>query len=382
VDFSVLYLIDTLERLGGAEKHLFNLAHAMAQRGVRFIICTLAEGGVLVGRMRSHGLRVEEVAIKRVYSPLELRPILRLAEIIRKEKVQIIHTYHFASDFLGTLLGIVLSVPVVISSRRDMGFKKKRLHKLAYRIINPFTTKIIVVSRAVQDIVKKEENVAASKIATIYNGVNLKNFCPHRGDPDQLKQRFALPLACPLVGMIANLHRVKGHLYFLKAARIVHQRMTHVHFLIVGDGELRLQLETFCHKVGLEKRVHFLGVRRDIRTLLSIMDISVLCSLTEGFSNTILESMAMQTPVIATAVGGNVEIIDDGVTGLLVPPKNESELARAIMVLLSSRHFATSIANAAYQNVKKNFSEENMVEQTASMYTSLLLKNRKYGKTA
>jgi glycosyltransferase involved in cell wall biosynthesis len=359
--------------MGGAELHLFKLIKSLDKDIFKPIVCTLREGGQLPSKIISEGIRLEQVPIQRIYMPSAIQPSLHLARILKEENVSIIHTFHFASDVLGTVLAKLAEVPVVISSRRDMGFKKKRHQILAYRFINLFVSKIIVNSEAVRNSVRSQERVASDKMVTIYNGVNHHYFNPAITNNDGLKQRLGLPPHCPVVGILANLHPIKAHSDFLIAAQLTLKEMDNVHFLIVGDGALKTELEKTASKLSIHHNVQFLGERSDIPELLSIMDVSVLCSISEGFSNSILESMSMGKPVVATRVGGNPEAIVHGLNGLLTRPSAPAELAEAILTLLSDRKLAVSLGGAARKTIEKNFSEERMVGETTSLYSRLLL---------
>lgn len=369
---TISYLIDTLEAVGGAEKHLFNLLQSLDRNRFKPIVITLARGGYLVDKIRSLNIRIEEVPIKRIYTPAAIKKSKYIAGVLKEENAIIMQTFHFASDILGTVLAKIANVPIVISSRRDMGFKNKRRHIWAYRLMNHFVTKIIVNSQAVRTSVNIQEKAAQKKMLTIYNGVNLKTFDPTIVSNGQLREKLNLPLRAHVVGMIANLKPIKGYPDFLRAARFVINELRNTHFLVVGDGELKASLKKSATKLGIEKNVHFLGERSDIPEILSIIDVSVLSSHSEGFSNTILESMAMEKPVIATKVGGNPEAIVHGVNGFLVKPGASKDLSNAILKLLNDKALAHSMGKCARETVANRFGHERMVEKIAGLYHRLL----------
>jgi glycosyltransferase involved in cell wall biosynthesis len=368
----ICYLIDTLKHLGGAEMHLFNLIRSLDRDVFDPLVLTLTKGGRFTNKIRSLGIRLEEVQINRIYTPAAIRPSIYMASILKEAKVKIIQTFHFASDMLGPLLAEIANVPIVVSSRRDMGFKKKCYHMWAYRLINCFVDKIIVNSRAVRNSVSIQEKITPKKMITIYNGVNLKSFYMSVDKNKKLKEQLGLPFQCPIVGMIANLHPIKGYPDFLRAACIILKKIINTHFLIVGDGEMKTELEKTAVDLGIEGNVHFLGERADIPAILSIIDVSVLSSYSEGFSNTILESMAMGKPVVATRVGGNPEIISHGVNGYLIEPNAPRDLAKAILNLLYDKALARLMGRNGRQTVEKHFNEEKMVEEITRLYRELL----------
>jgi glycosyltransferase involved in cell wall biosynthesis len=369
---TISYLIDTLETVGGAEKHLFNLLNSLDRDRFKPIVFTLAEGGDLVDKIRSLNIRIEEVPIKRIYTPAAINKSKYIARVLKEENAKIIQTFHFASDILGPVLSKMANVPIVVSSRRDMGFKNKRRHIWAYKLVNPFVTRIIVNSKAVRFSVNIRENVPPQKMVIIYNGVNLKSFDPSTVNNNKLKAQLCLPCHAPVVGMIANLHPIKGYPDLLNAARFVINELSNTHFLIIGNGELKACLEKTATDLGIKDNIHFLGERTDIPEILSIIDISVLSSHSEGFSNTILESMAMEKPVIATKVGGNPEAIVHGVNGFLVMPGASKDLSDAILKLLNDHNLANSMGRYGRETVEKCFSQEKMVEKITGLYSQLL----------
>ena len=185
---------------------------------------------------------------------------------------------------------------------------------------------------------------------------------------------MALPLDTPLVTVLSRLRQLKGIEYFLEAAAIVAPRFPRARFLIVGDGPYRRKLEQFAARLGLGHRLTFMGFRLDIPSLLSEITISVLPSLSEGLPNALLESMAAGVPVVATRVGGTPELIEDGISGLLVPPRDPRALAGAVALLLANPELAENMGAAARQRVAQRFPMELAVRTTESLYQRLLRK--------
>jgi glycosyltransferase involved in cell wall biosynthesis len=228
-----------------------------------------------------------------------------------------------------------------------------------------------------------EEGFRAEKIVVIRNGIDVNRFLG-RGDGARIRHELGLPAGVPLVAVLSRLHQLKGLEYFLEAAAEVGRRVPSARFLVVGDrmtvrgGEVvsenayRAELEEYARRLGLEGRVAFTGFRLDVPELLSEVSVSVLPSLSEGLSNTILESMAAGVPVVATTVGGNPEAVDNGVTGLLVPPRDARALAGAIASLLENPGLSRGLGEAARRRVAERFSLDVMVRQTELLYQELL----------
>jgi glycosyltransferase involved in cell wall biosynthesis len=188
----------------------------------------------------------------------------------------------------------------------------------------------------------------------------------------KLRRELGLPEHAPLVAVVSRLNHVKGIEYFLEAAAEVGVRFPAAHFLIVGEGEHRTTLEKLAARLGLGPRVRFTGLRVDVAQVLSEVAVSVLPSLSEGFSNVLLESMAAGVPVVATSVGGNTEAIQDGVTGLLVPPRDPRALAGAMGCLLRDPVLAAGYGLAGRQRAWGLFSRERMIRETENLYLRLV----------
>ncbi|MRR07830.1 MAG: glycosyltransferase, partial [Deltaproteobacteria bacterium] len=175
-----------------------------------------------------------------------------------------------------------------------------------------------------------------------------------------------------LVGMVANMyHEIKGHRYFLEAAQQILEARKDVEFVLVGDGWLRKSHEVMARDLGIAEKVHFLGTRSNIPPILSAFAVSVLCSTSEGFSNVILESMASAKPVVATRVGGNAEMVIDGVTGHIIPPADSSALASSVLSILNSPSTAHAMGQAAREEVVKRFSVQAMVSGYERLFSRL-----------
>ncbi|HCD37743.1 MAG TPA: hypothetical protein DEQ77_03280, partial [Candidatus Omnitrophica bacterium] len=234
-------------------------------------------GGQLVEILRgnSKGIEVINLNLDKVYSIKAMREAIKIFKLIKQKNVEIVVTYHESSDFLGAIVAKLAGVPVMISSRRDMGYKLKKRHVLFYRIINNLFDKIITVSDAVKDETFKRQNVPWHKLVTIYNGVELEKF--HiKVDKDALKKSLGLEKHIPIVGIVAALRPIKGHKYFLEAASIILKDLPDTYFLIIGwydDENYYKELKDFTKKLGIEKNVFFAGGRSDTAEMLSIVDI-------------------------------------------------------------------------------------------------------------
>jgi glycosyltransferase involved in cell wall biosynthesis len=217
----------------------------------------------------------------------------------------------------------------------------------------------------------------AERIRVIGNGIDLAPFgAPHvRG---ALQQALQLEPRTPLVLVVSRLVPRKGIEEFLEAAALTAPRHATAHFVVAGVHEQEgypEQLERLATRLGLGRRVHFLGPRNDVPALLADAAVAVLPSLSEGLSNVLLEAMASGAPVVATRVGGAPEVVEDGVTGLLVPPGDAPALARSVLRLLADPALGWRMGAAARDLVHTRFSLEAMVEQTTAVYDALLARH-------
>lgn len=212
---------------------------------------------------------------------------------------------------------------------------------------------------------------AAAKVTVIHNGVDVAAFqaAPR---PSPLRTAWGGASGLRLVGNVSRLVPFKGQRYFLRAAALLAMQHKEVRFIVVGDGPLRGELEEEARRLGLGARLHFAGHREDIPNVMAALDVFVLSSLEEHFGRVLIEAMAAETPVVATAAGGVPEIIEDGRSGILVPPGDADALADAISRLLCDEALRRSVAEAGARRVASHFSIQQHAERVERLYARLL----------
>jgi glycosyltransferase involved in cell wall biosynthesis len=373
---SILFLIDQMKNMGGAEKNLINLITHIDCRRFSVFLYTFDLASPLREVMENNNIPCQQIPYPTTFQGI--RQFIVLSKKIRAQKINILHSYFEGSDIWGTLLAKLSGIPVIVSSKRDMGFSKNKKILAIYRFINPFITRVISVSDAVKYQVNRQEKVSLDKIVTIYNGVDLAKFTNSNHKKD-LKAKLHLNSSSPIVGVLANIRPIKGMEFFIHAAAIVLNKFPRVNFVIIGDclpsPECAIyykKLKSLIQDLNLGNNFFFLGQRTDIPEMLSIMDISVLPSLSEGFSNTVIESMAAGKPVVVTDVGGNPEAVVHNKTGFVVPPQNVDLLAQAISTLLANKKLAKSMSEAGRLRVKELFSMQTMIRKIENLYISTL----------
>jgi glycosyltransferase involved in cell wall biosynthesis/peptidoglycan/xylan/chitin deacetylase (PgdA/CDA1 family) len=370
----ILYLLDTLIEMAGSERNLLEIVTNLNRdRFEPLVICMRGEN--MVEQLRERNIEVININLGKIYSPAALLRAVEIFRIIRRRGISIVVTYHESSDYLGSLVARLAGVPVIISSRRDMGYKLQRRHILMYRFVNRFFDRILTVSDAVKRAVAQREHVLWHKLVRIYNGVDAAKFSMRTGRKT-LRKELGIEPNRPVIGMLAALRQIKGHRYFLEAAAQIRRQYPTAYFLIVGwvvENDYYLELIEQTKRLGLEHNVIFTGGRQDTPDILALFDIAVFSSLNEGFSNAVLESMAAGKPVVATRSGGTAEAIVDGESGILVEPADAQGLATAISGLLENRTWARRLGINACARAREMFDIRRMVRELEGLYDSLLV---------
>jgi L-malate glycosyltransferase len=382
---TVLYIIDAFVELAGAERNLYEVATRLDKDKFRPVVFSLISGR-LTKALNEQGVIAKDLKLKRIYGFKALIEAVKLIYFIKKEKVKIVVTYHESSDFWGGIISKIAGVPVIISSRRDMGYRLRKRHIFMYGFVNEVFDRIITVSDAVKKSIFKIENALWSRLYTVYNGVDLDKFeKPTDTQIEQMKNLLGIAAGRQVVGIIAALRPIKGHRVFLEAASKILKTLPETYFLIVGwyDNKTKYfkELSDLTKSLGIENSVFFTAGRSDASDILSAIDVPVLSSRSEGFSNTILEYMAAGKPAVATRVGGNPEAIVDGETGVLVPPDDPTALADAILMLLKNKKMALDMGLAAKKRVEELFSMRAMIDNTENLYLDMLWKKGFGSKT-
>lgn len=368
-------LSDTLDALygspiGGAEKQILAFCQKINRERFELIVGCLSGPGRLLGEIAKLGIKTIRFDVRRIYDLNGIKKGIKFSGFLKKEKIDILMTYHFGSDMWGSIFAVLAGVPIIISNRRDAGFWKKPVHKIAYRLINRFIRKIIVVSKAIKETVLTQEKVSESAIELIYNGIDGERFSTDK-DVLSKKQELGLPPQAFIIGCVGNIRPIKGHLYLVDAARTVLDTFSNTHFLFIGRNKARERLKQRVADLGLANNIHLLGMRNDIPELLAICDICVLPSLSEGLSNSLLEYMAAGKPIVATDAGGNPELIQHNANGLLAKKADAKDLAEKILHLLRNADEASRLALKAKETVTGKFTIETMIEKYECLFEEL-----------
>ncbi len=303
-----------------------------------------------------------------------LRKIPGWASKIREEKFQILHTYLFASNIYGQILGALAGVPLRVSSRREMVTWMKPKHIGFSRLTNRLVHHWIVVSEAVAKNVSRVEHISSNKLTVIPNGVDVRRFSPENSFNGYF-DGTGIPKNAPLILNVGSYRPIKGQITFVQACQKVAKMRPDAHCAIVGEkrepvlGTIRRQME-----MGGGENIHLLPPTSQMPNIYPRASLLVVSSHFEGFSNTILEAGASGVPVVATNVGGNPEAVTAGENGVLIPAKNPEAMARAILNLLAEPKKLAAMSRTARAFVQERFSLEKMVQTMETYYIQWLEK--------
>lgn len=369
---NILFIIDGYCGYGGTERHLTYLAGMLDKEKYNCIVVpfTFNEDNLLSSSL---SVKVIPVEVPRYYTFNLVFKAFDIIKIIKDNEIDIVQTFHFLSDTYGVLVSRFASIDKIISSRRDMGFKKGKWHLAINRFMNRYITKFITVSDAVGEWISVNENVSRNRQVTIRNGIDLSMFeLPGREDCGQIRKEMGIRESDFVVGIVGHMRPEKGHAMFFDAACQLAIRIPNIKFVVVGLGELYETYRSFVKGNGLDDRTVFTGYVKDARKYIYSFDVACLTSKTEGFSNAILEYMALEKPVVATAVGGNREVIVDGYNGYLVPPDSPIDLADRIWSLFVDAELRREMGRNCRKTVEDKFSIETMIEAHSSLYEEIL----------
>jgi sugar transferase (PEP-CTERM/EpsH1 system associated) len=299
---------------------------------------------------------------------------LRIARLCRRLRPQVVHARNWGT--MDAVIGARLAgVPVVVQSEhgRDMsdldGLHPRRIR--VRRLLAPFIDVHVVVSEHLQRWLVECVRVAPEKVRVVRNGVDAARFMP-LVERDRVREEEGYGRTDHVFGAVGRLTPVKDHRTLLEAFHAVSMRRPECRLVLVGDGAERPLLEEQVRQRGLADRVRIVGHRVDVTRWLGMMDVFVHPSLMEGMSNAVLEAMAVGLPVVATAVGGNPEIVEHGVGGSLVPPSSPSALADAMLSYCGDDRMRMAHGAAARERVEKDFPLMKMVAGYTAVYRDAL----------
>ena len=372
----ILFIIDWFHRTGGTEKHLAQLVAGLKAWAFESTVVVFDRGeNPLLEGMVAGGVPVIHLPVGREYVPNALRQAWRLARLIRRQRYDIVQTYHQKADTYGALIAWACGARHLISSKRDTGQLRKPLHTFLNRRLSGLFEVIIMAADGVRTAVTRRDRLPPSqKIVTIYNGVDTQRFRPPASaERHRARSRLGFAEEDFVVGMIAGLRPEKNHDVLLAALATLTQELPRLKVLLVGGGAL---LEHYRAQVAageLAPRTVFTGDVPQVLEYAWAMDVGCLTpGSNEGFSNAVIEQMAAGLPMIVTDVGGNAEAVVHGQSGCVIPAGAVAALAQALRRLHDDAPLREAMGHAARARVEEHFSLEQMCARHAQLYRSLL----------
>lgn len=368
----ILYCIDNM-RVGGAELNALRTAERLDRSRFDVSVACLTEGGPLTERYAAAGIPVFAFPISNLFGTHAMREGARFARFLADRRIDVVHSHDMYDNVFATLWARVAGAPVVIASRRWWHSLPDRRYRIANALGFRLAHRVLANCPSVGQALRTVERVSARRIAVIPNFVEEHAFLPWSSDEKrEALDALGVPRDAFVIGIVARLTPVKDHASLLEAMAMLAPRWPSVHLVLFGDGETQRPLEALAERRGISDRIHFGGMRSNTQNLHQLFDISVLCSISEGFPNSIVEAMAAGKPVVATDVGGNPDAVVGGETGLLVPAQSPGSLAAAIERLLEDTELRSSMGEKGQRRARQQFHESVVLPALEAMYDSMV----------
>lgn len=369
--------------IGGPALHATLLTERLDPHGYDSLLVAGAEGAregnylTLHGKTLDHLVRLPALG-REVQGLTDLLAFVQLTRLLRRIRPQIVHTHMAKAGTLGRLAAFTARVPVVVHTYHGHVFHgyfspaKSRVFLAIERWLGRRTDRLLAVSETVRSDLVALGIADPGRFHVVPLGLDLATFLACEAYRGQLRAELALPDSTPLVGIVARLVPIKAHEVFLEAAARLRRDVPECRFLVVGDGDRRADLERQAERLGVADRVRFLGWRPDLARIYADLDVVALCSRNEGSPVSLIEAMAAGRPVVATRVGGVPDLVEDGVTGYLVPADDCDALASAVRALLADPERRQAMGAAGRKRVVPAFSAERLLADVDRLYTELL----------
>ena len=370
----ILFVIDGME-FGGGERVFVQIINGLPRDRFQPFLATAANK-VFIKALTHQDLTTFTIDFTNRYN---IAVLWKLARIIKREQIDIIHGQGIRAEFYARLAArfagrkpYVSTVAMPIEGY-DVGHLRKILYMAFDRLSEYYVRRFIVVSDSLVRAMIQGHGVAQQKVVKIYNGIETDVYRPacQTENRRRTREKFRISDNEIFIGAIGRLVWQKGFEYFIQAIPEVIKKMPNSRFLLVGDGVLRHDLGIKARSLDLQDRLLFTGQRTDIPDILAALDIVVVPSLREGFPVLTLEAMAMEKPIVATAIDGIVEQIVNDIEGMLVAPKDSHAIAEAIKKLIDNPDYASSLGTNARTRVIRDFSIQKMLLKTIKVYETI-----------
>lgn len=353
----------------------------LSQRGAQVTLaCTVEK---FRDELVASGAEVLHLPIERRVRPLQdLGSFLDLYYLIRRIEPDVVHTHTSKAGFLGRLAARLAGVPLIVHTIHELpenaaqSTVQKGFYWLLEWIAARMAHHLVTVSEPNQKQILREFLCAPKKLTLIREGLDLEAYVPRRSAAE-VRQELGIPVGAPLVGCVGRLEPAKGHEDLLEAFRQVLAEEPEARLVVVGEGYQKADLLARVAQLGLESRVLYTGWREDMLDLLGAFDVFALASHYEGLGIAILEAMALRRPTVCTAVGGVLDVVQDGETGYLVPAREPAAMAARIVELLRDPERRAAMGEVGRRRVEEHFRDEDANRKMLGLYQHLLQKHRR-----
>jgi glycosyltransferase involved in cell wall biosynthesis len=370
----VVHIIHSME-VGGAQRQIASLFGALDRARFDLRLICLGRKGVVGEQLEREGFVVAALGKK---ARVQIGMLMRLVRLLREWKPGIVHCSIFTANLWGRIAGKIAGVPILIAHEQSTISLEKWYRRLIDRVLSRITWRVLTVSEDLRRRVVAEEGIAPARVEVLHNAIDLRAIAAGGradaagGRADAREQALAGERGLR-VGVVGRLEHRKDHLTLVRAAARVVSEIPAATFFLVGEGPDRPKIEAEIARLRLRSSVFLLGERHDVPELLHSFDVYVLSSITEGLSLSILEAMAAGCPVVATDVGGNPELLDDGRAGILTPARDPEALALAVIRLLKSPAQRETLAQAARQRALEGFDIHSVARRLQALYERAVL---------
>src|SRR5574340_3723 len=363
----------------GAEVHLVKLLLPLSKMQDMKVSAVLFTEGRVAHELRNAGIEVTVISEQK-HGLISI--LWKLARHFRRHRFMVVHTHKPKDNFLSGMACRLVGVPYLVRTLHGswepfQGFEHVKIKTYEYvdRAVNKhLVSAIIAVTSKIQALLTN--NHPKEKFVCIHNGIDVDNLRPRR-DKWRIRKDLDIGSGAVILGTVGRLTPVKGHVYLLKAMQVLLSKNQDIRLVIVGDGPLRDQLSNLAVELKIEKNVFFVGHQDEACDFIDAMDVFVLPSLHEGIPMVLLEAMALSRPVVGSRAGGIPEVIEEGVSGLLVEPGNPVALAEALEALTKDVERAEQLGKNGRVRIEQSFTSNIMAAKTADLYRRLAGRGRK-----
>ena len=365
----VVFCLDSLG-VGGTELNALHVAERLDPMRFTVSVACFRDDGLLRPHFDAAGIPIDVFPLRSLYGPGMLREGLRFMRFLHRERVDVVHAHDRYANVFAVPWARLAATRAVIASKRWGSIST--VHAVANRGAYRLAHRVLANSNAVGASLVEIDGVPPDRVVIVPNFVEADAFdVPPVDWFARTRAELALDDASVVIGIVANLRPIKDHATLLRAVAPLLPRFPKLRLVLVGGGETHLPLQALADALGLSAIIRFAGVRPNRPNLHRLFDISVLCSLSEGFPNSIVEAMAAARPVVATAVGGVPDAVRDGVNGFLVAAGDDHALSHALAQLLESREVRMTMGDAGQQIAREQFHAATLVPQIERLYAAL-----------